>query len=366
MNTDTTVKTKPWFADFLASDGPKYIFGPCSAESRDQVLNIAREIAAAYPMAIFRSGIWKPRTRPNNFEGVGAPGLAWLKEVQAETGLKVATEVANAGHVELCLKAGIDVLWIGARTTVNPFYVQEIAESLRGVNIPVFVKNPVAPDLNLWIGAIERLEKSGINQVAAIHRGFQNYDSKPYRNHPQWEIPIEFMARRPDVPLICDISHICGDPALFPSVAQLALDMNMTGLHIEVHPDPRKALSDAQQQITAAELHVLLTGLEHRQPSTDDIGYQEVLENLRSKIDIVDDSIIQKLYERMEIIKKIGLLKKENQITILQVNRWKKIVEHFMTEGKLLGLSDEFLKGILNSIHLESMRNQHDVMNKEN
>ena len=361
--TNTKVQSS-WFSELMASEEAKYIFGPCSAESREQVVSVAKEIATLHPRAIFRSGIWKPRTRPNNFEGIGAPGLAWLREVQSLTGMKVATEVANTNHVELCLEAGIDALWLGARTTVNPFYVQEIAESLRGVDIPVMVKNPVAPDLQLWLGAIERLEKMGISQVAAIHRGFQNYDSKPYRNHPQWEIPIDLMAKRPDVPIICDISHICGNPELFPTVAQKALDLNMSGLHIEVHPNPPEALSDAKQQIRPHELKVLLEGLEHRQVSIDDPGYQTILEELRGKIDEVDEALIQNLFRRMEIIKKIGYLKKENQITILQVNRWQKIVEHFMSEGKVLGLSEDFLRGVLNSIHLESMRNQNDIMNK--
>jgi chorismate mutase len=364
MADTQTTKSELWFSELAASNEALYIFGPCSAESRDQVVSVAKEIAKFHPKSIFRAGIWKPRTRPNNFEGVGEIGLSWLSEVQSETGMKVATEVANANHVELCLKAGIDALWLGARTTVNPFYVQEIAEALKGVNMPIFVKNPVAPDLNLWIGAIERLEKLGISQVAAIHRGFQNYDSKPYRNHPQWEIPIELMAKRPDVPIICDISHICGNPELFPTVAQKALDLNMAGLHIEVHPNPKAALSDAQQQITASDLRTLLSGLERRQVSIEDPDYQSLLDALRSQIDEVDEELIQNLFRRMEVIKKIGALKKENQITILQVNRWQKIVEHFMSEGKILGLGEDFLKGILNSIHLESMRNQNEIMNK--
>ncbi len=340
-----------------------FIFGPCSAESEDQVLSVARDISSQFPDAIFRSGIWKPRTRPNNFEGIGEIGLPWLQQVQKETGMKVATEVANTSHVELCLKHGIDILWIGARTTVNPFYVQEIAEALKGVDVPVYIKNPVSPDINLWIGAIERIEQSDIKEVVAIHRGFQNYSSKPFRNSPQWEIPIELMARRPEIPVICDISHIGGDPSLFPSIAQKAMDLNMAGLHVEVHPQPEKALSDAKQQITPSQLNQLINGIEFRELSTDDPDYHEVLENLRKEIDEVDQQLIEQFFKRMEVIKRIGHLKKDNQITILQVNRWKKIVDHYMSEGKSLGLSEHFLQGILNNIHDESMRNQHDVMN---
>ena len=341
-----------------------FIFGPCSAETEDQVMHVAREVAEHYPKAIFRSGIWKPRTRPNNFEGIGEKGLDWLVRVQRETGLKTATEVANANHVEHVLKAGIDMVWIGARTTVNPFYVQEIADALRGVNIPVFVKNPVSPDLSLWLGAIERLEQSGIEEIAAIHRGFQNYQSHPYRNHPQWEIPIELMSLRPDIEIICDISHIGGNPALFSSIAQKAMDLNMAGLHVEVHPNPAQALSDAKQQITFEELTELLNGIEFRQMSTNDPDYHAVLEKLRQEIDEVDQHLINQFAQRMEVIRKIGMLKKENQITILQVNRWKKIMDHYLEAGRSLGLSEDFLKDLLNSIHDESMRNQHDIMNR--
>jgi len=340
-----------------------YIFGPCSAESEDQVLMTANEVVKKYPNAIFRSGIWKPRTRPNNFEGIGEKGLPWLQKVKKETGLRVATEVANTHHVELCLKAGIDVLWLGARTTVNPFYVQEIAEALKGVDISVYVKNPISPDLNLWIGAIERIEQAGITNVVAIHRGFQNYDSKPFRNLPQWEIPIELMAKRPDIPIICDISHICGNPKLFAGIAQKALDLNMAGLHVEVHPNPESALSDAKQQITPNELFELIEQLKFRKDNIDDPGYQAILELLRREIDDVDAGIVKLLFNRMEIIKKIGALKKENQITILQVNRWKEVVDHYITEGKAMGLSESFIKEILNSIHDESMLNQHDILN---
>lgn len=345
-------------------DTMTYIFGPCSAESREQVLSTAKNISSSFPKAIFRAGIWKPRTRPNNFEGIGEIGLSWLKEVQSEYGLRVATEVANTKHVELCLKAGIDILWIGARTTVNPFYVQEIAEALKGCDIPVYVKNPVSPDLSLWLGAIERLENVGIKEIVAIHRGFQVYDPGPYRNAPQWDLPIELMAVRPEIPIICDISHIGGNPSLFQAIAQKALDLNMAGLHIEVHPDPPAALSDAKQQITPEDLISLVKSLHFRRENLNDPDYLNVLQKLRNEVDEADDALIRAFVKRMQIIKRIGILKKENDVTILQVERWKNIVDHYLFEGQKLGLSEGFLKGILSFMHDESMRNQHDIMNQ--
>ena len=363
MTQETAEIKKSWFSSLTDGEKAVYIFGPCSAESEEQVISAARDISKNYPDAIFRAGIWKPRTRPNNFEGIGSIGLPWMGRIKEEFGLKVATEVANAQHVEACLKAGIDVLWIGARTTVNPFYVQEIAEALKGVDIPVMIKNPVAPDLHLWLGAIERIQQSGISDVAAIHRGFQVYASKPYRNHPQWEIPIQLMADRPDIPVICDISHIGGDPVLFKNLAQKALDLDMAGLHIEVHPTPSAALSDAKQQITPDQLVELIGNLEFRRSQTDNPDYLRVLEQLREEIDDVDKNLISQFGERMEVIKKLGLLKKENQVTILQVKRWQSIVDRYMEEGNKLGLSESFLKALLNVIHDESMRIQHDIMN---
>ena len=363
MPQETTDITKSWFSSLLKDEKPIYVFGPSSAESEEQVVSVASEISKKYPDAIFRAGIWKPRTRPNNFEGIGSIGLPWLQRTKEEFDLKVASEVANAEHVEACLKAGIDVLWIGARTTVNPFYVQEIAEALKGVDIPVMIKNPVAPDLNLWIGAIERIQQSGITDLAAIHRGFQVYASKPYRNHPQWEIPIQLMADLPDIPVICDISHIGGDPVLFKTLAQKALDLDMAGLHIEVHPKPAEALSDAKQQITPTELEGLLSSLEFRRSQTDNPDYLKILDQLREEIDDVDKNLIMQFGERMEVIKKMGVLKKKNHVTILQVKRWQSIVDRYMEEGKRLGLSESFLKALLNVIHDESMRIQHDIMN---
>jgi len=339
------------------------VLGPCSAESRDQVLEVAKHVARWYPKAIFRAGIWKPRTRPNNFEGIGEIGLDWLSEVRQTTGLRIATEVANTKHVELCLNKGIDVLWLGARTTVNPFYVQEIAEALKGFEGTVMVKNPVVPDINLWLGAIERIEQVGISDVIAIHRGFHHYDSKPYRNLPQWEIPIELMSKREDIPIVCDISHISGNPSLFESLAQKAMDLEMAGLHIEVHSNPKNALSDAEQQITPSELDVLLSSIEKRNPFTDNIDFITKLEKLRSEIDDIDSNLLKNFHRRMLLVRNIGEIKKQNKVTILQVTRWKKIVSRYMDEGKALGLSKSFLEGLLNGLHDEGMRNQNDVMN---
>ena len=327
------------------------------------MLTTARSISSAYPNAIFRAGLWKPRTRPNQFEGVGAGGLEWLAEVKKETGLRVATEVANAGHVQHCLDAGLDIFWIGARTTVNPFYVQEIAVALKDSHAKVFIKNPVSPDLNLWLGAIERIEQSGLTGIIAIHRGFQSYNSSPYRNKPQWEIPIELMSRRPDIPIICDISHICGDPMLFRQTAQKALDLNMAGLHVEVHPDPKSALSDSRQQITVEQLTELIDSLEFRRKSSDDATYLEMLRKLRREIDFADEELISALHRRVDLVRRIAVLKKENQVTILQVERWKEIIEHYLSDGKTAGLEESFLREVLNAIHDESMRVQNEIMN---
>ena len=341
-----------------------YVLGPCSAESREQVVETAVSIANHFPKSIFRAGIWKPRTRPGNFEGIGELGLSWLREAGDKSGLKVATEVANTRHVELALKNDIDVLWVGARTTVNPFYVQEIAEALKGMDIPIMVKNPLAPDFSLWLGAVERFEKVGTSQVIAIHRGFHHYDSKPYRNLPQWEIPIQLMAERPDLPILCDISHIGGDRALLAGIAQKAMDLNMNGLHIEVHPDPAEALSDSRQQITTDQLLDLISGIEWREATTDNQEFHQSLRHLRSEVDSIDQDVLKAFFRRMESISRIGALKKKNKVTVLQVKRWKKIEDHYLTEGKALGLSEEFLTKLLHIIHDESMRIQHDIMNR--
>lgn len=344
---------------------PLYIFGPCSAENPEQVLSTARSIAKKYPNALFRAGVWKPRTRPNTFEGAGEVALGWLKEVKEETGLRTATEVANATHVEACLKEGVDVLWIGARTVVNPFSVQAIADALRGTDIPVMVKNPMVPDLQLWIGALERVNGAGIEQLAAIHRGFHFHNSGPYRNKPLWEIPIELMGRFPQLPVICDASHISGTPALIPKVAQKAMDLNMNGLMIESHIDPTSALSDARQQVTPEELSTIIESIVVRVPTADNEEFLNKMEILREEIDQIDLEILRQYADRMGLAKEIGKYKKENNVTIFQRERWEYVLRRSLEEGLPQGLSETFLKGIYTQVHDESIRNQTRVMNDE-
>lgn len=340
------------------------IAGPCSAETPEQVLETAQGVAAN-GAKMLRAGIWKPRTRPNSFEGVGSPGLKWLKEAGIATGLPVTTEVANVKHVYEALRTGIDALWIGARTTTNPFAVQEIADALEGVDIPVLVKNPVNPDIDLWIGAMERLEKAGITRIAAIHRGFSTYGPSQYRNEPHWEIPIELKRRLPDLPIICDPSHICGRRDLLAAVSQEALDLNLDGLMIESHPNPDKALSDAKQQITMERFGELLAGLIHREPLSDDPLFIHTLERFREQIDQLDDKLLQILADRMAIVRKIGEYKRENNITILQSSRWNQIIEERLSKAQSMGLSDTVTMEILEQVHQESIRQQTEVMNSQ-
>jgi chorismate mutase len=343
---------------------PILISGPCSAESEEQILNEARQLAQSGMVSVFRAGIWKPRTRPNSFEGVGDIGLQWLMHAKQQSGLPVATEVANAKHVEACLKAGIDVLWIGARTTANPFSVQEIADALKGVHIPIMVKNPINPDLQLWLGAFERLYSAGITQMLAVHRGFSSYSKSVFRNLPMWEIPIELKAIFPEIEIICDPSHIAGNRQMLAIVAQKAMDLNMAGLMIESHPDPDNALSDKQQQITPAQLTKMIHSLSVRVEETDDMEYLTQLEELRSLIDEIDTDIIKKLANRIELVERIGEYKKENNITILQLERWKEILQTRGDLAKSLGLSESFTKNLLDIIHNESIRLQTDVYYK--
>ena len=296
---------------------PVVIAGPCSAETEEQVMDTARRLKKTRTQ-IFRAGIWKPRTRPNSFEGVGVKGLKWLKQVKEETGLLTTTEVANAQHAYEALKYGVDMLWIGARTTVNPFTIQEIAEALSGVDIPVFVKNPVNPDVELWIGSIERLQKVGITRIAAVHRGFSSFSENRYRNAPNWQIPIELKRVRPDLPMICDPSHIGGKRNLIQEISQKAMDLNYDGLMIETHPDPDFAWSDAKQQITPEELGVLLDSLILRRPISATNGFTNKLEELRGEIDRLDQELLNILEDRMKVAAKIGHVKKDNGITILQ------------------------------------------------
>ncbi len=342
---------------------PYLICGPCSAESEEQVIETAREIVKLKSVSVYRAGIWKPRTRPNTFEGVGVAGLKWLRNVKKETGLLTATEVANEKHVYEALKYGIDVLWIGARTSVNPFTVQEIAEALRGTDVMVFVKNPVNPDIELWIGALERIAKAGISKIAAVHRGFSSYEKTTYRNQPNWQLPIELRRRIPEMPLICDPSHIAGAREYIHEISQKAMDLNFDGLMIETHINPSKALSDASQQLTPNDLRELLSRLILSNASPSDPRLLDVLGELRQQIDVFDDHLIDLIEQRMKVSETIGQYKKTNNITILQSARWDEIVKRVMIIGRSKGLSEELIDNIFKAIHQESINRQMKVMN---
>lgn len=340
------------------------IAGPCSAESEDQILQISKELKEQ-GVDFVRAGIWKPRTRPNSFEGIGAPALQWLQTARQELGVKFAIEVANPAHVEAALEAGIDLLWIGARSTVNPFTVQEIAESLKGVDIPVLVKNPVNPDLALWIGALERLLNQDVKKLGAIHRGFSSFGKKKYRNEPLWQIPLELKRQFPTLPLICDPSHIAGLRSMIGSVSQKALDLNYDGLIIEVHPNPDKALSDAQQQITPETFSEMKKSLHVRHQSSDDELFKSKLEQLRNKINIIDHDIIDALSARRKVVEEIGLFKKENDVMVFQLERWNEIMRTRPDWGKAVGLDAELVERIYKQIHEDSLKAQIQILNKE-
>lgn len=348
--------------NFKRTDRPFVIAGPCSAETRDQMLETTQKLGSSN-IDLLRAGVWKPRTRPGNFEGVGEEGLKWLREAGDIIGKPITVEVANSSHVELALKQGVDVLWVGARTTVNPFMVQEIADALKGTDVPVLVKNPVNPDVELWIGAIERFQSVGLTNVAAIHRGFSTFQKSPFRNSPNWNIPIELKRRMPELPIICDPSHICGTRELLAEVAQRAIDLNMDGLMLEAHRDPSKAWSDAEQQITPQELENILSELVWRNPNALDLEVKSKLEELRSTIDGLDRDILDLLIDRLEVTRKIGAYKKDHNITILQHQRWNEILQDRQTyvEGKRL--SSRFLYKFLEAIHEESIQQQTAVMN---
>lgn len=355
---ESDVKPQKSMQAALGQKEPYLFFGPCSAESLSQLRNTAEGLQKNFSQIIFRAGLWKPRTRPNSFEGVGAQGLPWLQSIKKEFGFKVTTEVASAQHVEQCLKHEIDVLWIGARTTVNPFLVQEIAEALRGCNVPVFVKNPIHPDLSLWLGGIERLQQQNTGPIGAIHRGFHLVNNGAYRNHPQWDMAIKLKAEHPDLPLITDASHISGKPELIPYVAQKAFDLDMDGLMIETHCRPQEALSDVQQQITPANLFLLHRSLTRKAESSANPEYKNNLEKLRDEIDQIDDHLLEELAKRMQIAKQIGEYKKNNKVTVLQVSRWQKILQERQEYGEALGLSSSFIEDLLHSIHKESIKQQ--------
>jgi len=342
---------------------PLLIAGPCSAESEEQLVDTAKKLSATKRISIFRAGIWKPRTRPNAFEGIGVKGLPWLQQVKKETGLRIATEVANAEHVELALKYGVDMLWIGARTSANPFSVQEIADSLKGTDVAVLIKNPVNPDTELWIGALERISKAGIKKLGAIHRGFSSHEKSVFRNAPMWNIPIELKAACPNLPIICDPSHICGNTELIPFISQKALDMDLNGLMIEVHNNPSCALSDAKQQLVPEKYGELIYNLLLRTSAPMSGDGQSELMKLRENIDMLDDEIIQKLSLRMEVSHKIGKYKQDHNITILQMNRWNDIVSQRINMAKAMGLNGDFIRKYLDLIHQESINIQTAIMN---
>ena len=359
--SETVVKTKreSWLTK---EKRPIVIAGPCSAETEEQVLETARRLKKTTKSDIFRAGIWKPRTSPGSFEGVGTKGLPWMQKVKEETGFPVTIEVANAKHVELSLEFGIDILWIGARTTVNPFAVQEIADALKGVDIPVLVKNPINPDLALWIGSIERIRKAGIKEVGAIHRGFSNLGEKYYRNRPQWQIAIDFMSRMPELPMICDPSHICGRRDILQDVGQKAMDLDFDGLMIESHIDPDNAWSDAKQQITPEVFGTMITEMKLRHDYEDNMRLQSKLEQLREVINHIDEEVINLLSNRMNIVREIGEYKKENNMTIFQGKRWKDTIEKAKLQASKSGLSEEFIMKFIKSVHDESINQQEKIM----
>jgi len=341
---------------------PLVIAGPCSAETEEQVLRIAHELKDT-DATVLRAGIWKPRTRPGNFEGVGEEGLKWLQKAKAETGLMTATEVANPKHVELALKYDVDILWLGARTTVSPFIVQEIADALRGTDKIVLVKNPINPDLALWLGAVERLYTADIKKLGVIHRGFSSFEKSKYRNNPEWQIPIDLQNRFPDLPLISDPSHIAGKRSLIFDVCQTALDFNFDGFMIETHYDPDNAWSDAKQQITPDTLVQTMIDLKVRKKQASSEDYLSELAKLRANIDVLDDKLLGLLSKRMEVADGIGLLKKENNVSILQTNRWNEILGKMILRGEEKGLSEEFTLKIFKAIHQESISHQKKVIN---
>jgi len=346
----------------MALPHPLVIAGPCSAETEKQVLKIAHDLKDS-DVNYYRAGIWKPRTRPGNFEGVGAIGLKWLKKVREETGLKTAIEVANKAHVDLALEYDVDLLWIGARSTVSPFIVQEIADALEGTDKVVLVKNPVNPDLSLWLGAVERLYAANIRKLGVIHRGFSTYEKTKYRNIPEWQLAIELQTKFPDLPLINDPSHITGNRDMIFDVSQTALDLNFDGLMIETHSDPDNAWSDAAQQVTPKRLIQIMKDLRIRKETDQETEYNKELSNLRAQIDIFDNQLIDILGKRMKVSDRIGELKKQRNVAVLQTNRWNAILGKMILEGESHGLSEEFVLRMFKAIHQESINHQERIIN---
>jgi len=353
------VPVNQWFDKELKA--PLVIAGPCSAETETQVYQTAQQLSKIEGVQIFRAGVWKPRTRPGNFEGIGLESLEWIKRVKEDFGFYTSVEVATAKHAELALKNGIDILWLGARTTSNPFSVQEIADFLKGTDVPVMVKNPLNPDLALWVGAIERINKAGIKKIAAVHRGFHPFEHTKYRNIPKWELPISLKSMFHELPIIIDPSHIAGRRNLLFEVAQKGLDLNMDGLMVEVHHQPENALSDKEQQITPSDLSEMLQKLAFRRNIATDEFLNE-LNQFRNQIDSIDTQIIELLHQRLDIVEKIGHLKCKNDVSILQLSRWEKIMETRLEYGKELNISEEFLTKVLQLVHKESIQRQAEAM----
>lgn len=357
---ENSKKMRTWL-DEMNLTHPLVIAGPCSAETEEQVLKIAHSLKDT-DVNYYRAGIWKPRTRPGNFEGVGALGLKWLQKVQKETGMKTATEVANRAHVELALEHDVDLLWIGARSTVSPFIIQEIADALKGTDKIVLVKNPVNPDLALWLGAIERLYAADIKNLGVIHRGFSTFEKTKYRNIPEWQMAIELQSKYPDLPIINDPSHITGKRDMIFDVAQTALDLNFDGLMIETHCDPDNAWSDAAQQVTPERLVEIMRDLKVRKESDPEEKYNKELSNLRAQIDIIDNQLLETLGKRMKLAEEIGALKSKHNVAVLQSSRWNEILGRMILEGETKGLSEEFVLRMFKAIHQESINHQEKVI----
>jgi chorismate mutase len=346
----------------LTEKKPLIISGPCAAETEEQTLDTCRQIAATGLVDVLRAGVWKPRTKPGSFEGVGLPGLAWMARAKAETGLPIAVEVATAKHVESALAFGVDILWVGARTTVNPFSVQDICDALRGTETIVLVKNPMNPDINLWIGAVERLRKVGVEKIGLIHRGFSAAGSS-YRNNPMWHLAIEMQQRLPELPIIGDPSHIAGKRELLLEVSQKCADLNFNGLIIESHICPEKAWSDPDQQVTPPDLVTLLNAIHWRQESVEKPEFVQALDSFRAEIDQIDGQLFDLLSRRMAVAENIGRVKRDNDVTILQSGRWSDIVDRVLAQSEKLNLSKEFLSIVLDAIHIESISKQNKIMN---
>jgi len=341
---------------------PLLIAGPCSAESEIQVMETANALAKEGKVKVFRAGIWKPRSRPGSFEGAGEVGLKWLQKVKRETGLLVTTEVATAMHAQKAIEYGIDMVWVGARTTANPFSVDQLVAVLKDANIPVLVKNPVTPDLELWIGAIERFYRAGITKLAAVHRGFYPYERSRLRNIPKWELAIDLKSRFPNLPVICDPSHIAGLAGLIHEIAQHALDLSFDGLMVEVHPNPSVALSDAKQQLTPTEFSDLINALKFHDISSTSDDFVDFLAQTRNKIDSIDQQIIELLANRMRLVEQIGEYKRDRNVTIFQLRRWESILQSRIECGKKLGLDEEYVKSLLQLVHKESIKKQAEII----